>query len=266
MSYINYSINKLKSITRDMWGENPEVIFTKVRGIYDTNTNRHGGFLVDINLHPELKDYGSKTEHKDIRAFEEDYEALKVLWLFPELIRSKENIDEWLNKDTVVRYEDNKKFIEEFPERRIEKEYIDTPSRKGEIPPWIVKENSSLSDIELLKKEIYQETKTPFVDPFLLHELQKRELIKPGEKTEQLRKRLDRLVEKVWEGLEDIPFYEKESVQYIDEDYFEFKKGTEKEEIWHWFDENHSKGIHFLLYEYEINKTEESEEEEDLEQ
>ncbi len=255
---------ELENITRDMWGEDPQVFATSYEGIYDTNTSRHGGYLVDTNLHPELKGFGVKTTENNIRAFEEDYEALKVLWLFPKLIKSKENLDKWLNKDTVIKYDDTDKFLKQFPERRIEIEYIDTPAGKKEIPSWIAKENSSLSDIELLKKEIYQETKTPFVDPFLLHELQKRELIKPGEKTKELRERLDRLVEKVWEGLADIPFYEKDSMQYIDEDYFEFKKGTEKEEIWHWFDENYTKGIYFLLYKYEEKKIKQDEEEEEI--
>lgn len=194
---------KLENVTRNKWGEDPQVFNTLYEGIYDANASRHGGYLVDITINPELKGFGAKTIENNIRAFEEDYEALKVLWLFPKLIKSKENVYKWLNKDTVIKYDDNKKFIEKFPERIIEKEYIDTPAGK------------------------------------------------------ELQKRLDKLVEKVWEGLEDIPFYEKESIQYIDEDYFEFKKGTEKEEIWHWFDENHSKGIHFLLYEYKKNETEE---------
>ena len=50
--------------------------------------------------------------------------------------------------------------------------------------------------------------------------------------------------------MEDVPFYEKDSEQYIEENYLDFEKGTSKEDIWHWFDERHSQGIHFLLYEY----------------
>ncbi len=248
---------ELKKIAQKEWGEIERISFTPYKGIYDIDTINHGGYLVDTNLHQELKEYGSKTENENIRAFEEDYEALKVLWLFPKLINSKENIEDWLNKETVIKYDTDKKFIKEFPERRIENEYIDTPAGKKEIPLWIAKENEALSNIELLKREIFQEKNRPFVDPFLIHELEKRGLIKQGDKTQDLEKKLDTLVEKVWEGLEDIPFYEKDSMQYIDEDYFEFKKGTEKEEIWHWFNENHSKGIHFLLYEHEENEEEE---------
>lgn len=111
---------KLENITIDMWGGDIQIFNTPYEGIYDTSTRRHGGFLVDTNLHPELRGFGEKTTERNIRAFEEDYEALKVLWLFPKLIRSEEDIDKWLNKDTVVRYDSDKRFIEKFPERRIE--------------------------------------------------------------------------------------------------------------------------------------------------
>lgn len=33
-----------------------------------------------------------------------------------------------------------------------------------------------------------------------------------------------------------------------------------KEDIWEWFDHRHSKGVHFLLYEYEIASKLEDEE------
>ena len=60
------------------------------------------------------------------------------------------------------------------------------------------------------------------------------------------RKYDDELLEEMWEELEDIPFDENEC---IEEDWNGFPKGTFREEIWHWFDEQHSKGVYWLLYE-----------------
>jgi len=112
-------LSELVTITQDMWGREPEVFNTKVEGIYDTRTAGHGGYLVDTRLHPELKNYGADTRNSNIRAFEEDYEALKVLWLYPQLINNSERANEWLNEKTVVRYEPNSNFLNEFPNRKL---------------------------------------------------------------------------------------------------------------------------------------------------
>ena len=112
-------LSELVAITQDMWGREPEVFNTKVEGIYDTRTAGHGGYLVDTRLHPELKEYGANTINSNIRAFEEDYESLKVLWLYPQLINNPEKAEEWLNENTVVRYEPDSNFLKEFPTRKI---------------------------------------------------------------------------------------------------------------------------------------------------
>ena len=112
-------LSELISITQDMWGGDAEVLPTKVDGIYDTTTARHGGYLVDTRLHPKLRKYGEKTFNSHIRAFEEDYEALKVLWLYPQLLKEPEKANEWLNEKTVTRFDEDDKFLKEFPTRRI---------------------------------------------------------------------------------------------------------------------------------------------------
>lgn len=62
----------------------------------------------------------------------------------------------------------------------------------------------------------------------------------------------DHNVELIWDSLEDVLFYEDgEGRMHLFYDWFLFEKGTEREEIWHWFDKNHSKGVHYLLYERE---------------
>ena len=62
----------------------------------------------------------------------------------------------------------------------------------------------------------------------------------------------DGKIERLWDGMTDIPFDEDEDGDlYISRDYGPFHKGESREYIWHWFDEKHSKGIHYLLYERE---------------
>ena len=67
-----------------------------------------------------------------------------------------------------------------------------------------------------------------------------------------LKRESDRVLEKMWESLEDVPCDENERGELIlAVDWEQFKAGTECEEIWHWFDERHSKGVGYLMNEYE---------------
>lgn len=61
-------------------------------------------------------------------------------------------------------------------------------------------------------------------------------------------KNADAVLEFMWKELEDIPFNEtKEKKLLLAEDWLFFPKGTEREEIWLWFDANHSKGVVALM-------------------
>ena len=62
----------------------------------------------------------------------------------------------------------------------------------------------------------------------------------------------DVLNEEKWRELADVPFEENEhGLLVLENDWLHFNKGTNREEIWHWFNGEHSKGVHFLLYEFE---------------
>ena len=120
-------LSSLIPVTEDMWGSDAQVFETEVDGIYDATTSSHGGYLVDINLHPELKKYSVKTINPSLHAFEEDYEALKVLWLYPQLLKCPQKVDEWLTCENVTKYEKNQQFIKDFPKRKVLNEVsIDT--------------------------------------------------------------------------------------------------------------------------------------------
>ena len=56
----------------------------------------------------------------------------------------------------------------------------------------------------------------------------------------------DDILEKLWDVFEDVPM--NPDTECIESDFMHFEAGTHREEIWHWFDERHSKGVHFLLY------------------
>ena len=57
----------------------------------------------------------------------------------------------------------------------------------------------------------------------------------------------DTKVEKLWDDLADVPM--NPVTECIEEDFYIWPKGTFREDIWHWFDNNHSQGVYYLLYE-----------------
>ena len=59
-------------------------------------------------------------------------------------------------------------------------------------------------------------------------------------------------LEDKWRELADVPFDHAENGDLVLAfKWWLFDKGTEREEIWKYFDEHHSKGVHYLLYEFE---------------
>ena len=62
----------------------------------------------------------------------------------------------------------------------------------------------------------------------------------------------DQEVENIWKEFEDVPMDEDSNGELVlTHDWRQFKAGTTRTEIWKWFDEAHSKGINWLLYERE---------------
>ena len=67
-------------------------------------------------------------------------------------------------------------------------------------------------------------------------------------------KEIDSKLEALWEKLEDILFDENSNGELIlSESWYLFPQGTSRDEIWHWFDQRHSKGVAWLLYEFDPN-------------
>lgn len=62
---------------------------------------------------------------------------------------------------------------------------------------------------------------------------------------ETLRDR-DEELEELWAQFGDIPM--NPETECIEEKFMGWEPGTSREEIWHWFDERHSKGVAYLLY------------------
>lgn len=59
----------------------------------------------------------------------------------------------------------------------------------------------------------------------------------------------DEQLKQLWLIFGDLPM--NPDTEEIEEDFLYFPAGTEKEDIWHWFDERFSKGVYGLLYEFE---------------
>lgn len=63
----------------------------------------------------------------------------------------------------------------------------------------------------------------------------------------------DMKLEELWAQFGDVPM-DPES-ECIEEQFLIWERGTNREEIWHWFDQRHSKGVAHLLYHDGIDRT-----------
>lgn len=61
----------------------------------------------------------------------------------------------------------------------------------------------------------------------------------------------DEEIEELWAQLEDVPM--NPETERLEADFFIWGPGVTRDEVWHWFDRRHSKGVAYLLYgeEYE---------------
>ena len=66
-------------------------------------------------------------------------------------------------------------------------------------------------------------------------------------------KQRDEILLKLWQDFADIPM--NPETECIEEDFMCFPAGTDREDIWHWFDERYSKGISDLLYSDGMDRT-----------
>lgn len=56
----------------------------------------------------------------------------------------------------------------------------------------------------------------------------------------------DRELEELWAELTDVPM--DPDTERLEEPFMDFPAGTDRETIWHWFDERYSQGVAHLLY------------------
>lgn len=61
----------------------------------------------------------------------------------------------------------------------------------------------------------------------------------------------DYLLEKKWKEFEDVPM--NPETERIEQAFLHFPAGTWRFDIWRWFDERHSKGVRYLLYNEETD-------------
>lgn len=65
------------------------------------------------------------------------------------------------------------------------------------------------------------------------------------EEIDTLRER-DKILEDLWAEFGDVPM--NPETECMEQSFLGFPAGTHREDIWHWFDERHSKGVAYLLY------------------
>lgn len=84
--------------------------------------------------------------------------------------------------------------------------------------------------------DLHQENRISYSDYLLLMDaIQEIDTI--SERDEELRI--------LWEEFGDVPM--NPETECMEDQFLEFPAGTHREEIWHWFDERHSKGVAYLL-------------------
>lgn len=64
----------------------------------------------------------------------------------------------------------------------------------------------------------------------------------------------DEKLEALWKKFDDVPM--NPETECIEEDFLHFPHGTDREDIWKWFDERHSRGVAYLLYGDGVDRTE----------
>lgn len=65
------------------------------------------------------------------------------------------------------------------------------------------------------------------------------------EEIDTLRER-DKILEDLWAEFSDVPM--NPETECMEAPFLGFPAGTFREDIWHWFDERHSKGVSYLMY------------------
>ena len=65
------------------------------------------------------------------------------------------------------------------------------------------------------------------------------------EEIDTLRER-DKILEDLWAEFGDVPM--NPETECMEQPFLGFPVGTHREDIWHWFDERHSKGVAYLMY------------------
>lgn len=72
------------------------------------------------------------------------------------------------------------------------------------------------------------------------------------QKIDTLKERNEKL-ERLWAEIEDVPM--NPETECMEAPVLGFLAGTHREDIWHWFDERHSKGVAYLLYGDGVDQT-----------
>lgn len=62
---------------------------------------------------------------------------------------------------------------------------------------------------------------------------------------EELDEYNDKIYKKAWDSFADVPIDEQENIEH---GFLHFPTGTNRFEIWHWFDKKCSKGLNWLMY------------------
>lgn len=142
--------------------------------------------------------------------------------------------------------------LEETDEDKIQKitdgmlEYLyGSKNPKNEIPEFFTGGTYELYE-EYREKFIYCKNCVLYKDGKCLKD-NKKEDVDTNNYCNQFREKFsDMELELMWMAFGDVPM--NPETEEIEEDFFIWKKGTNREEIWHWFDYKYSEGVGKLMY------------------
>lgn len=83
--------------------------------------------------------------------------------------------------------------------------------------------------------------------------MEKMDLQEKCRKFETVRER-DAELERFWDEFSDVPM--DPETECMEERFLDFPAGTNREDIWHWFDERYSKGVYYLMHRDGVDRTE----------
>lgn len=162
---------------------------------------------------------------------------------------------DWQEYSGEASIQEDSKLRLEFSLKDFDLELFQTSNEVSDIPDWNKITSNQLLEVYYEAgynkngEDVLEEMK---LTSFVISIKNENSFVKKQFSQEQIDSYNEKNIESKWIELSNIPFEYPEDTGLSDmslsDDWFIFSKSTERETIWKWFDQAHSKGVHWLLY------------------